>query len=129
VGEDEVGGGGDRGAGGGLRVVDGGDVAGGPGRYEENARRATAAIRAILDRGAVPIVLGGDHAAAIPALRAYAGRGPLAPLAVVHLGATLDWCDQLHGVGYGPCSAMRRAADLPRGASSVPAVLHALQPR
>jgi agmatinase len=99
-----------------VRLVDWGDVGGRPGRYAENAGIATAVIRAILDRGAVPIVLGGDHAAAIPALRAYSGRGPLA---VVHLGPTLDWCDEVNGVEDGPRSAMRRAAEVPGVTSMV----------
>ncbi len=99
-----------------VRLVDWGDVGGRPGRYAENAGMATAVIRAILDRGAVPIVLGGDHAAAIPTLRAYSGRGPLA---VVHLGPTLDWCDEVNGVEDGPRSAMRRAAELPGVTSMV----------
>src|SRR5262249_38678872 len=70
----------------------------------------TAVIRAVLDRGAVPIALGGDHGAAIPSLRAYAGGGPVA---VVHLGPTLDWRDEVDGAEDGPRSAMQRAAELP----------------
>jgi agmatinase len=93
-----------------LRLVDWGDVGGRPGRYAENADLATAVIRAVLDRRALPIVLGGDHAAAIPALRAYGEQGPLA---VIHLGPTLDWCDEVNGVEDGPRSAMRRAAEVP----------------
>jgi agmatinase len=93
-----------------LRLVDWGDVGGHPGRYAENAALATAVIGAALDRGALPLVLGGDHAAAIPTLRAYAGRGPLA---VIHLGPTLDWYDEVNGVEDGPRSAMRRAAEVP----------------
>src|SRR5436309_10034591 len=97
-----------------VRLVDCGDVWGCAGQYEQNARVATAVIREILDRGAVPIVLGGDHAASIPSLRAYSARGPLA---MIHLGSTLDWCDEVNGVHDGPFSAMRRAAELPWVAS------------
>jgi agmatinase len=92
-----------------VRIADCGDVQALPGRYDDNDRAATAVVRAILDTGALPVVLGGDHAAAIPALRACAGRGPLA---VVHLGAGLDWRDQVNGVRSSAASAMRRAAEL-----------------
>ncbi|MBX6342681.1 MAG: arginase family protein, partial [Thermomicrobiaceae bacterium] len=49
-----------------VRIVDCGDVAMAPGRYAENAAATTAAVRAILDRGALPVVLGGDHSISIP---------------------------------------------------------------
>jgi agmatinase len=92
-----------------VRVVDCGDVRALPGRYEDNDRAASDVVGAILDRGALPIVLGGDHAAAIPALRACVRRGPIT---VVHLGADLDWRDQVSGVRWSAASAMRRAAEL-----------------
>jgi arginase family enzyme len=38
---------------------------------------ATAMIKAILARGAVRIMLGGDHAPTIPIMRADDGQGPL----------------------------------------------------
>ncbi len=93
-----------------VRIVDCGDVWAAPGQYESNAHNATSVLRAMLARGTVPIVLGGDHAATIPALRAYAGRGPIC---VVHLGADLHWRDEVNGVREGLASAMRRAAELP----------------
>ncbi len=93
-----------------VKIVDCGDVAMAPGRYEENSRAITAAIRAILDRGAVPIVLGGDHAIPIPVMRAYEGRGDLC---VVQLDAHLDFRDEVNGVREGLSSPMRRASELP----------------
>jgi agmatinase len=93
-----------------VRLADCDDVRALPGRYEENGRVATAVVRTILDRGALPSVLGGDHAAAIPAVRTCASRGPIC---VVHLGARLDWRDEVNGVRDSQGSAMRRAAELP----------------
>jgi agmatinase len=93
-----------------VLIVDCGDVAMTPGRYEENSQAATAVLGELLRRGACPIVLGGDRAATIPALRAYAGRGPIC---VVHLGADLAWRDEVNGVRESLHSAMRRAAELP----------------
>ena len=99
-----------------LRIVDCGDVAGTPGQYEENNRVATATVRAVLDGRALPIVLGGDHAAIIPALRAYAGSQRIC---VVHLGADLAWRDDVNGVRDGLHSAMRRVSEMPWVASMI----------
>ena len=93
-----------------VRIVDCGDVFEIAGQYEDNGRRATAVIKAILARGSVPIVLGGDHATTIPMMRAYDGRGPLC---VVHIDAHLDWRDEVNGVHDGLSSPMRRASELP----------------
>jgi len=93
-----------------VRMVDCGDAWALPGRYKDNARNGTAVLEAILERRAVPIVLGGDHAATVPVLEAYAAHGPLC---VVHLGATLDWQDEVNGVRHGLWSAMRRIAEFP----------------
>ncbi len=97
-------------AGRGVRIADCGDVAMAPGRYVENSRAATAAVRAILDRGAVPVVLGGDHSVPIPVLRAYEGTGSLC---VVQIDAHLDWRDEVNGVREGLSSPMRRASEMP----------------
>ncbi|MGH7266659.1 MAG: agmatinase [Candidatus Rokuibacteriota bacterium] len=93
-----------------VRIIDCGDVFEVAGRYEDNGRMATAVIKEILARGAVPIVLGGDHATTIPMMRAYDGRGPLC---VVHIDAHLDWRDEVNGVHDGLSSPMRRASELP----------------
>ena len=93
-----------------IRIVDCGDVREVAGEYENNGRTATAVIKAILARGAVPIVLGGDHATTIPMMRAYDGRGPIC---VVHIDAHLDWRDEVNGIHDGLSSPMRRASELP----------------
>jgi agmatinase len=93
-----------------VRVVDCGDAHAVAGRYEENARNATAVIMAAFERSRVVIVLGGDHGATVPAVRACGQDGPVC---VVHLGADLDWRDEVSGVRDGAPSAMRRVAELP----------------
>ena len=93
-----------------VRIVDCGDVAMTPGAYAENSTATTAAIRAILDRGAVPIVLGGDHAIPIPVFRAYEGRDPIV---IVQLDQHIDWRQERNGVSEGLSSTMRRAAEMP----------------
>jgi agmatinase len=92
-----------------VRIVDCGDVAMTPGQFEENSRGATEVIGEILDRGAIPIVLGGDHAIPIPVMRAYEGR---APMVVVQIDAHIDWREERYGVREGLSSPMRRASEL-----------------
>lgn len=91
------------------RIVDAGDVPGdatdGPG----NAARIRDVVTRILDRGAVPICIGGDDSVPIPILRAFAGRGPLT---VLHVDAHLDFRDEVDGVREGYSSSMRRASEM-----------------
>lgn len=94
----------------GVKIVDCGDVTMVPGRWVENSRVATATIKTILNRGAVPIVLGGEHSTPIPVMRAYEGRRPMC---VVQIDAHIDWRDEIDGVREGLSSTMRRASELP----------------
>jgi agmatinase len=93
-----------------IRVVDCGDVLMLPGQFAENSRCTTAVVNAILDRGAIPIVLGGDHAIPIPVFRAFEGRGDMV---VVQLDAHIDWREERNGVTEGLSSTMRRASEMP----------------
>jgi agmatinase len=93
-----------------VRIADCGDVFEVAGQYGENGRTATAVIKKILERGAVPIILGGDHATTIPIMRGYERAGPMC---AVHIDAHLDWRDQVNGVHDGLSSPMRRASELP----------------
>lgn len=93
-----------------LRVVDRGDVPAEPLDIPGNMRRATAAVRDILEGGAVPVVLGGDDSIPIPFFRAFEGRGPLV---LVQIDAHLDFRDEVNGVRDGYSSPIRRAAEMP----------------
>ena len=93
-----------------IRVVDCGDVPGNPLDAAGNSQRATDTVRAIIDAGAVPIVLGGDDSVPIPFFRAFHGHGPLT---VVQVDAHIDWRDEVNGVTEGYSSTMRRASELP----------------
>ena len=94
---------------GGPRLVDAGDVPGDPGDGRGNAGRTTEVVRAILDRGAMPICIGGDDSVPIPILRAYDGHGPIT---VVQVDAHLDYRDEVDGVREGYSSPMRRASEM-----------------
>ena len=69
-----------------------------------------AGVRAILDAGALPVVLGGDHSINIPCVNAFEGRGDIH---VVQIDAHLDFVDERHGVRFGHGNPMRRAAEKP----------------
>ena len=91
-----------------VRIVDVGDadmVHTDTAASHANAERA---VRAILARGALPVVLGGDHAVNIPCIRAFSEHGPIH---IVQIDAHLDFVDVRHGVREGHGNPMRRAAE------------------
>ena len=92
-----------------VRLVDCGDVFMYSGDFEGNSQRTTEAIRLIRKSGAVPIILGGDHAIPIPVMRGYDDIGSMA---VVQLDAHIDWRHEVNGITEGLSSPMRRASEL-----------------
>jgi len=94
----------------GVSMADWGDVRITPTDLTANLDRITAGVRAILDAGSLPVVVGGDHAVTYPAIRAFAGRGPLH---IVQLDSHQDFNDERHGVRFGHGNVMRRASELP----------------
>jgi agmatinase len=93
-----------------IRVMDCGDLPGDPSDPAGNHKRSEEKIRAIIDAGAVPIVLGGDDSVTIPFLRAFHGKGVFT---VVQIDAHIDWRHEVNGITEGPSSPMRRAAEMP----------------
>lgn len=102
--------GGDIFAGRSVKIVDCGNVAMLPGQYEANNRTTTTAIQKIMERGAVPIVVGGGHEITIPVLRAYQDHPPMY---LGQIDAHFDWRDDVGGVRDGLSSPMRRASEMP----------------
>jgi len=92
-----------------IRTVDCGDVRTDIHDLKSHLARAEQAVRKILKAGALPIVLGGDHAIPIPVLRAFEGRGPIT---LVHIDQHLDWRDDFNGVTDGLSSPIRRASEM-----------------
>lgn len=71
-------------------------------------------VRRILEAGALPVVIGGDHSVNIPCINAFADDcARNGPIHVVQLDAHLDFVDERHGVRYGHGNPMRRAAEKP----------------
>lgn len=94
-----------------IRAVDCGDVRADIHDLKSHVHRAEAAVRKILKAGALPIVLGGDHAIPIPVLRAFDGE-PGQPITLVHIDQHLDWRDDVNGVHDGLSSPIRRASEM-----------------
>lgn len=92
-----------------VRIVDAGDadiihtdVAGSFANIEQ-------AVRKILARGALPVVLGGDHSVHIPCIRAFSDQPPVH---VVQVDAHLDFGRDREGVTFGHNQPLRRASEL-----------------
>jgi agmatinase len=66
-------------------------------------------INILLDRGAVPVVIGGDDSVPIPLFDAFAGRGEFT---IVQIDAHIDWRDSVDGERFGLSSNMRRASEM-----------------
>ncbi len=66
------------------------------------------AVRKILQAGAMPVVMGGDHSVNIPCINAFEGEKPFH---LIQIDAHLDFVDERHGVKYGHGNPMRRAAE------------------
>lgn len=92
-----------------LSVIDYGDVPVVPGFTEESYESITAGLMPIHEAGVVPIVLGGDHAIALPELRAAAATH--GPLALVQFDSHADTWDAYFGQKYNHGTVFRRAVE------------------
>ena len=94
----------------GIRMVDAGDVDVAYYDFENNRRKITSNIEAILDRGAFPVLIGGDHSVTFPNVCAFSRFGPVD---IVHIDAHMDWRDEIAGVRHANASPLRRSKELP----------------
>jgi len=92
-----------------TRIIDAGDADIVHTDTEQSHSNIEASVRAILDSGAIPVVIGGDHSVNIPCVRAFDGGGPIH---VFQVDAHLDFVDERHGVRHGHGNPMRRASEL-----------------
>ena len=91
-------------------LVDYGDVVADPRNLDGSKRFATGVVRAALQRGAVPLVVGGDDSIPPIVVGAYHGLGRLN---VLHIDAHIDFREEVRGVSDGYSSPIRRIRDLP----------------
>ena len=93
-----------------IRIVDIGDADIVHTDTEQSHANIETGVRAILEAGAIPVVLGGDHSVNIPCVNAFSDQ---APFHLIQIDAHLDFVDIRHGVRYGHGNPMRRAAEKP----------------
>ena len=93
----------------GVRMADCGDVDITYYDFDINRRKITSSIEAILDRGAFPVLVGGDHSVTFPNVCAFSRFGPLD---IVHIDAHMDWRDEVGGVRFANASPLRRSKEL-----------------
>ena len=92
----------------GQRLVDCGDVDVLYTHPEGTFANATRAVAEILRHGALPVIIGGDHAVSFPVVRAYTE-----PLQVVHFDAHIDYSPFVHGIQFANTQPMRHIAAMP----------------
>jgi agmatinase len=92
-----------------LRVADYGDLAVNPLSIEDTFRRIESGLKTVLDDGAIPLCVGGDHSILLPILRAiHAAHGPVG---LIQLDAHSDTWDEYWGMKYSHGTPVRRAIE------------------
>jgi agmatinase len=91
------------------KVVDCGDVDMVHGDIMQCHENTEAAIRKIVTKGVMPVVLGGDHSITIPVGKALEELGPFH---VIQIDAHLDWADHRSGQRFGHGSSIRRLSEM-----------------
>ncbi len=92
-----------------VTAVDCGDLDLDPADSAGNRATIRDAVATILDRGAVPVLLGGDDSIPIPMLQAFEGRSDVH---ILQIDAHIDWRDEVQGENWGLSSTMRRASEM-----------------
>ena len=93
-----------------VRMVDIGDADIIHTQTESSHANIEKGVRAILNAGALPVTIGGDHSVNIPCVNAFEGQGDIH---ILQIDAHLDFVDERHGVRYRHGHPMRRAAEKP----------------
>lgn len=92
-----------------LKGADLGDVPVIPDYIHETYAAIEKTLSEVLDFGAVPISIGGDHAVTLGELRAVAGK--YGKVALIHFDSHLDLCDTVFGQKYNHGTPFRRALE------------------
>ena len=93
----------------GVIMADCGNVPIVPSEVVGNFDRITRAVEQVVGRGALPAVVGGDHAITFPVVR---GLSKFAPLNIVHFDAHLDYTHDVQDALYTHASPIRRCREL-----------------
>lgn len=92
----------------GAQIVDAGDVDVLRGQLGGSLDAMEDATRRLVDAGAFPVLIGGDHSLTGPAVRGLAAKGPFG---ILQIDAHLDFTDEVMGTGETSSSPLRRAAE------------------
>ncbi|WP_182086419.1 arginase family protein [Aureimonas sp. ME7] len=95
-----------------LRAVDCGDLAFDESDGAANRDAIRGAVRTILDRGAVPVLLGGDDSIPIPMLQAIGDTAGERRFTILQIDAHIDWRQTHMNEPMGLSSTMRRASEM-----------------
>jgi agmatinase len=93
----------------GASAVDAGDLPFSEQDAAANRKAIRQAVATMLERGAIPVVIGGDDSVPIPLFEAFHDRGPYT---IVQIDAHIDWRDEVAGERWGLSSTMRRASQM-----------------
>jgi agmatinase len=73
-------------------------------------QQATEMVRKIKSKGAMPVIIGGDHSITPCIVEAFSDEGPIN---IVQIDAHLDYDDEVFGVKYANGSPMKRLSEMP----------------
>ena len=93
----------------GVTMADCGNVPIVPSEVVGNFERITRAVEQLVERGSLPVAVGGDHAITFPVVR---GLSKFAPLNLVHFDAHLDYTHDVQDALYTHASPIRRCREL-----------------
>ena len=93
----------------GVKMADCGNVPIVPSEVIGNFDRITRAVEQVVAQGAMPAVVGGDHAITFPVVR---GLSKFAPLDIVHFDAHLDYTHDVQDALFTHASPIRRCREL-----------------
>ncbi len=97
-----------------VRMVDIGDADIIHTKTEESHANIQFGVEKMLNAGALPVTIGGDHSVNIPCINAFENDCEKnGPIHVVQIDAHLDFVDERHGVTAGHGNPMRRAIEKP----------------
>ncbi len=92
-----------------LRVADYGDLPVNPLSIEDTFHRIEVGLKTVLDHGAIPLCVGGDHSILLPILRAIHRKH--GQVGLIQLDAHSDTWDQYWGMKYSHGTPVRRAIE------------------
>lgn len=93
-----------------IKIVDCGDADVLHGDIEFSFDSIEYAVRKILEKGAIPAIMGGDHSITIPTGRALASLGE--KINIIQIDAHLDWTNNVGPQMLGNGSPMRRLSEM-----------------